>query len=191
MGRIFSFPVFALTTTLASPVTVFLYQPRYAESAAFLAIISIGTYVNAAFGFNGLTMRVFGRLRFILVTNLVIVVINVALNLALIPSFGAAGGAVAMAVTLVAHNVLKQFGLRRTGIDLFDWRYARVYIVIVVAAGLLALVEFIVAPPLFVGVALVGVASLAVVYLNRRLLDVSETFPRLLRVPLLRTLLAR
>jgi len=61
---VFSFPMFALTVFMAKPMTVAFYQDRYAASAVFLALLSAAQYFNAALGFNGLTLRVFGFLRY-------------------------------------------------------------------------------------------------------------------------------
>lgn len=187
---VFSFPMLALTTTLAGPVTELLYEPRYAGSAVFLAVVSVGFYVNAAFGFNGTTLRVYGFVRYTLVTNLVVVVVNVALYVVLIPPLGALGAAIGTAATLVLHNGLKQWGLhRRTPVAVFDRRYVRVYLVIAAAIAVLATVQLVTRPPLPVGIALAAVASLVVLVTNRRLLDVAATFPELLRLPGARRLL--
>lgn len=181
---VFSFPMLALTTTLAGPVTGLLYPAQYAGSAVFLAVVSVGYYVNAAFGFNGTTLRVYGFVRYTLVTNLAVVVVNVGLYLLLIPPLGALGAAIGTAATLVLHNAVKQWGLhRRTPVAVFDRRYVRVYVVIAVAVTALAGVQLLFDPPLAAGAALAGVASLVVVVANRRLLDVAATFPELLRVP--------
>lgn len=187
---VFSFPMLALTTTLAAPVTELLYPPQYAGSAVFLAVVSVGFYVNAAFGFNGTTLRVYGFVRYTLVTNLAVVVVNVALYLALIPPLGALGAAIGTAATLILHNALKQWGLhRRTPVAVFDRRYVRVYVVITLAITALAGVQLLLEPPLLVGTALAAVASLVVLVVNRRLLDVAATFPELLRLPGARRLL--
>src|SRR5690606_6629489 len=62
---IFSFPVFAVTFSLAQPVTIFLFGERYADSGIILAILSLGYYFNAALGFNNHTLRVYGVIRYI------------------------------------------------------------------------------------------------------------------------------
>ncbi|MGH3035465.1 MAG: oligosaccharide flippase family protein, partial [Gaiellaceae bacterium] len=58
---VLSFPVFALTFSLAQPLTETLFGSRYADSATFLTLLSVGYYFNAALGFNGLTLKVYGR----------------------------------------------------------------------------------------------------------------------------------
>ena len=78
---VFSLPVFLLTFSLAEPITVLLFGERYAGSAAYLAILSLGMYFNAALGFNGLTLKVIGRVRYVVILNLFAAGANVALNL--------------------------------------------------------------------------------------------------------------
>ena len=73
-----SFPIFALTFALAKPLTVALFEQRYASSAVFLAIIALGRYYDAALGFNGLTLRVFGNMKAVVGVNLVAAGVNLA-----------------------------------------------------------------------------------------------------------------
>ncbi|MGP1675169.1 MAG: oligosaccharide flippase family protein, partial [Candidatus Limnocylindrales bacterium] len=187
---VFSFPVFAVTTSLATPVTVALYDQRYADSALYLAMLSFGAYMNAALGFNGLTLRVFGFIRYTIVINLLAAALNIILNLTLIPPLGALGAAISTTATMIVHNILKQLGLRRgTGIDVFAWQYLRVYVLIAAAAAGLALVQWLFDPNVVVGLALAALASLVVLLSNRRLLRVEETFPEVLRLPFMRRLL--
>ena len=86
---VFSFPIFALTFSIAGPVTVALYGERYAHSALILAILSAGCYFNAATGFNGLTLKVYGKLRYIVAVNVATALINLGFILVLIPRYGA------------------------------------------------------------------------------------------------------
>jgi O-antigen/teichoic acid export membrane protein len=187
---ILTFPVFALTTSLAEPVTVALYQERYADSAIYLALLSFAAYVNVALGFNGLTLRVYGFVRYTVGINLVAAAISVGLNLLLIPPYGALGAAVATTVSLIIFNLLKQAGLRRgTGISVFDRRFLWVYATIALAAVALALVQLAVQPGFLLSLVLAAITSLIVLAVTRRALDVADTFPEILRVPFARRLL--
>lgn len=179
-----SFPVFALTFSLAGPLTVALFGPEYASSAPILALLAFGYYFNAALGQNGLTLKVFGRVRYVVVLNVLTALVTVAVSLVLIPRFGALGAAVGTCTTLVVFNLLKQAGLALgTGVSLFEWRYVRVYLIIALAAlGLLALTrgaDF----GLVATTVIAALASLAVVWLNRGALQVADTYPELLRLP--------
>ncbi len=181
---VISFPLFALTFSMAGSLTSVLYGSRYEASALYLALLSFGYYFNTALGFNGLTLRIFGVVKFVIVVNLLAVVANVALNLVLIPQYGALGAAVGTTLTLVIHNLLKQAGLRAgTGISIFDRSHIRVYLIIAVVALGLAAVNAAFKPPFLVQGALAALASIAVFRLNRGSLRLSETFPELGRLP--------
>ena len=183
---IFTFPIFALTVPLAEPTTVALFGERYRDSAALLAILAAGYYFSAALGFNAITLQIYGRLRYVMGVNVSCAILNVVLSLALIPGLGALGVAIANGGTLVCMNLLNQAGLGRgIGVPLFEWRYARLYVVIAVCAAALAAIQAAAGPPFLVALALAAVASLVVLRLNRGLLDLESTFPELRHVPLL------
>lgn len=183
-----SFPIFALTFSLAQTVTVTLYGARYESSAVYLALLSFGYFFQAALGFNGLTLKVYGLLRYIFTINILAMLANLALNFALIPIYGPLGAAIGTTATLVVHNLFKQWGLRRAGVDIFEWRFLRIYVSIALGAGVLLLIEIFADPPFVVALVLAGAASLAVFLVNRHLLEVSKTFPELLRFRAVRLL---
>jgi O-antigen/teichoic acid export membrane protein len=187
---VLSFPIFALTFALAKPLTVALFEQRYASSAVYLAIIALGRYYDAALGFNGLTLRVFGNMKAVVGVNLAAAGVNLALLLLLIPPLGALGAAIATGSTLLVFNSLKQYALHRyVGVSLFERQYARVYLTIVLTTLGMLVVEFVIDPPLIVGLVLVGLASLAVLFTGRQHLQLADTFPELARLPLLRRII--
>jgi O-antigen/teichoic acid export membrane protein len=184
---VLSFPLFALTFSLAEPLTVTLFGSRYSDSATYLTLLALGYYFNAALGFNGLTLKVFGRLKYIVSINVAAAVVNVGLNLVLIPRYGALGAALGTCITLLLHNVFKQAGLLLgTGVTLFRRRDLAVYGAIVLAAGLLFAVQLVFSPPAYAGFAAAGIVSLFVVAVGRRSLLAAEMFPELMRFRLLR-----
>jgi O-antigen/teichoic acid export membrane protein len=185
-----SFPIFVLTFSLARPITALLYGERYADSALIMALLSFAYYFNAALGQNGLTLKVFGHVRYIVVINIVVVAANLLINLLLIPRYGALGAAIGTTSALVLHNILKQVGLRRgTGINLFEWQYLRVYLSITFVAVALWLVQWLTSAPSYVSILLAAIGSLIVLRYNRRMLNVAQTFPELLRLPLVKRIL--
>jgi O-antigen/teichoic acid export membrane protein len=186
---VLTFPVFTLTFALAGPLTVQLFGARYADSAIYLALLALGTYANAALGFNGLTVQTLGKIRYVVVINSCTTAFALAANVALAPRFGALGAAVAVLATLVLHNLLKQAGLRGTGVGVFDLRYLRTYLTVLGGAAAVGLIQQLAHPPLPVGVAVAAMVSLLVVGLNRRGLRLAGTFPELARVPVIRRLI--
>jgi Membrane protein involved in the export of O-antigen and teichoic acid len=181
-----SFPLFALTFSLAGDLTRVLYGVRYESSALYLAMLSFAYYFNTALGFNGLTLRVYGAVRSIVLINLAAASMNIVLNLLLIPVLGPLGAAIGTSTTLVVHNILKQVGLNRTtGISLFEPRYLRVYVVLAAGAiGLLG-VQVLWSPIFVVEFALAGLVSLVVFGLTRSELRIADTFPEITRIPLI------
>lgn len=183
---VLTFPIFALTFGSAEPVTRLLYGARYGTSGLYLAILAVGNYAQAMTGFNGQTLMVFGKIRYIITTNAVVVVTSLALNFLLIPRYGALGAAIATTGSLVLHNIVKQLGLHGS-MSVFPRRYAPIYASIALGAGAL-LVFRLVASGTTVG--LLGgaaVVSAVVVVVNRRALQLGRTFPELLRIPIVRS----
>jgi O-antigen/teichoic acid export membrane protein len=189
---VFTFPIFVLTTSLSGPVTVGLYGERYAGSSTYLALLSIGYFFGAALGFNGLTLKVIGRLRYIVGINVAAAITNVVLCLVLIPRYGPLGAAIATASTLIVHNILKQAGLRLgSGISVFEWRYLRVYVSIVVGAVALWGVQQIAEPNFMISLVLAGLVSAVIFRVGRTELEIGAVFPEVLRFPLIGRLLGR
>lgn len=188
---IISFPIFVLTFSLAKPLTIQLFGDRYASSAEVLAILSLGQYVNAALGFNGKTLSIYKRVGYLVRLNVGLAVINLLAVWLLVPRYGALGAAIATGGTLILHNLGKQVGLitQGTGINFFEWNYLRVYLAISgVAASLFGLQYLLGSSPILC-VLLTLLASLLVIRLCRKQLDVDGVFPELAKVPLLRAFL--
>jgi O-antigen/teichoic acid export membrane protein len=187
---LFSFPVFLVTFSLADLITVLLFGQQYAQSGILLALLSFGNYFNAALGFNSYTLRVYGRVKYIVLIDVLSAVLNLGLSLLLIPPYGALGAAIGTCVTSVIYNLLNHAGLLLgTGINLFERRYLMVYASILLSAAGLLLFASLAPVPMAVSLALSGVVSLALLRINRETLDVKSTFPELLRLPLVRPIL--
>jgi O-antigen/teichoic acid export membrane protein len=188
---VLSFPIFAMTFSMARPLTLFLYGARYEQSGMILALLSFGYYVNVALGFNGLTLQVLGKIRYIVIINVIAAVTNVAVNLMLIPRYGALGAAIGTAATLVVHNILKQTGLRlASGISLFEKKYFWFYALLTLSAGCMFLAQFFSGKRIEIAVTLACVVTVLVLALSRKSLKIEETFPEALRFPLVKRFLA-
>ena len=186
-----SFPIFAATFSLAKPLTIYLYGAKYAASAPILSLLSLGYYFDAALGHNGLTLKVLGKIRYVMTIDLLACVASLALHLLLIPRYGVMGAAISTSVAVIIYNVLKQTGLRLVvGVSPFDRQYAPFYLTLLGAASGLLLVGFFTPPNIFVATAAAGSVSLVVLALGRKKLRVAETFPELVRLPLMRLIFA-
>jgi len=186
---VISFPLFLATFSLSQPRPLLLFGERYAQSGLVMALLAFGYYFNAALGFNSNTLRVYGRVRYIIVIDFLAVVISLTLSLFLIPRYGAVGAAIGTCGTLVAHNILNHVGLKfATRIDLFQWRYLRVYVGVVLGTLGLVLFQRLASPPIYISLVLAGLLSVMVLLISRNVLNLEQTFPELLRFRLVRIL---
>ena len=187
---IFSFPIFVVSCSLAQPFTVLLFSNRYAESGLILASLSLGNYVNAAFGFNSYTLRVYGKIRTIVILDVVSLLVGTVATFLLIMRYGALGAAIGTSLTMIVQNLLYQITLQfGTDVKIFEPLYLRTYMSIVLAGGAVFLVQWLLAPPIYLSFGIAILASLLVLLLNRKVLHVEEIFPELLRVPFVKYLL--
>jgi O-antigen/teichoic acid export membrane protein len=189
--NLLSFPIFAATFCFARPVTELLFGTRYSSSASCLMLLSLGYYFNTATGFNGLTLKVLGKIRYIILINVFVAAAHVLISLLLIPRHGAIGAAYATAASMLLHNILKQLGLRLTSsIRVFDWHYVSLYLLVTAAVLGLTAVDRLTHPSIFMAGALVVCVSFSVFWLQQRHLNIADTFPEALRVPFVGRLLA-
>lgn len=188
---VLSFPVFALSFFAAEPLTELMFGERYRASGTLLAILTMGYYFQAALGFNGSTLKVLGRLKYLVIINLMAVVVNLALSVAAVPALGPLGAALALSGTLVAHNIMKQIGLwMATGVNLLNSESTRCYAGVVAGVLVLAVLRPLVPETLVATVPIATAVSFAVLWITKRTLHVRDVFPEVLRVPVLRAILA-
>jgi O-antigen/teichoic acid export membrane protein len=181
-----TFPVFVMTTVFAGTTTVTLFGERYASAGPVLLALSIGFYASVAMGFNTYVLQVYGRLRFLVLSNVGVAVACLGLALVLIPTYGATGAAWANGSTLVLQNVVNQVVLMRTlrpGGDRL--RHVLPYLVITGATLLLIVVRVVLHPGFVVALVACGLVALLVLRLTRHALALTTMFPELRRAPVL------
>jgi O-antigen/teichoic acid export membrane protein len=93
----------------ATPVIALLYPDSYTRGAWPLALLAIGQTVNAATGPCGHMVTMVGRSDLVLGNSVAALVINVALNVALIPPFGLVGAGLAWGISIVAWNLIRLY----------------------------------------------------------------------------------
>lgn len=99
-----TFPAFLTFVMFPGDVVRIVWGERYVTGGIALAILSVGFFTAAGAGRNRETLSALGYTTFIMVANAVAFVVNVGLNLALIPPFGFVGAAVASAASFVTLN---------------------------------------------------------------------------------------
>jgi O-antigen/teichoic acid export membrane protein len=186
---VLSFPIFAVTGPMAPEVTVALFGVRYADSSLVLALLSLGYYFSVVLGFNAYMVQVCERIRFLVWVNVIVITLNVVVSLLLVQRYGAVGVAVANLAALVVQNLLNQWALRGAiDTSFIDRSCLWCYTVIVASSAGLWLIQALLHPDLVVGLLTAAVASVAVLLASRNAIELTETFPELGRVPVLRWL---
>jgi O-antigen/teichoic acid export membrane protein len=184
---VLSFPGFAVSFAAAEPLTVLLFGDRYAAAAPILSLLAIGTFVDASAGFNDATLRVAGRVRWLMGVNAGGALLNIGLNLLLIPRMGALGAGIATGSALLAYAVMKQLCLwRATGVRVLPPGYVRPYGIMALLTAGLVILRLQWGDDLWIVLPGVTLAVLAVAWLARGTLSVSETFPEIARWPLIK-----
>jgi O-antigen/teichoic acid export membrane protein len=116
-------PPLMFLTLFALPIVTLLYGPAYARGAWPLALLAIGQTVNAATGPCGHVVTMIGRADLVLKNSLIALVLNVLLNVVLIPPYGMVGAGLAWGISIVIWNLIRLWQVYRVlGMQPFgDW----------------------------------------------------------------------
>jgi O-antigen/teichoic acid export membrane protein len=186
-----TFPIFVVTFSLARPVTEVLFGPEYSDSGRLLALISLGYYFSSTLGLNNDTLAASGRLRLLLTIDVVAFFVTVLPGIWLIERFGALGAAVATVAYTLTQDLLSQVALRRV-LGSLSAPHPRsvLYLSVLVGVGLTGIFQLVIDPPLVVALSLALVVSVAVLRVNRAVLDIADVLPEVMRLPLIKFLVA-
>lgn len=99
-------PLFLILFLFPDTVLSFVFGASYASAATALRILSLGFIINNFMGPNGATLIAMGKVRFVMWAALATAVLNVGLNIALIPPLGIEGAAIASAVAVTSINLI-------------------------------------------------------------------------------------
>ena len=114
-----SWPVFILMALFA-PLLMSFVNPRYVTGVVALEILALAMLVNTGTGNNIAAILMAGKSSTVLLIEAIGLMLNVALNLALIPTFGATGAAIAWSASILFAAVSASIVLFRiAGIHLF------------------------------------------------------------------------
>lgn len=126
--------VFFLGAVLLAKDVMSVFGPRFVEGWPVLIIVAGAQMFSASVGSTGRVLAMTDRQSYVMYATVGSVVLNVALNLLLVPSFGIIGSAVATAIAMAAVNALTLAAVKRF---LGLWPYTSRYFKPIVA-GLLA-----------------------------------------------------
>lgn len=188
---ILSFPIFALTFCIAPRLVTVLFGEPYADSAVVLAVMSVGSFAAVVTAFSSEALQVVHLTRPLLISNLLMIIVSVLLAFALSPIYGALGAAIAVTAARLVGATTRQHALLGSGrIGSAPHAIRMIWLKLLVATVATTLVGWIWQPALAVELAVLTVVCLGLLRSCARTLDVGRTFPKLLRVPLFKYVIA-
>jgi O-antigen/teichoic acid export membrane protein len=123
---LFTLPIFSIMFLFPEAVINFFFGEKYIWAGTALRILSLGFMFHTFLGLNGLSLIVIGESNFILVSNVVVTIINIVLNIVLIPIYGMEGASVATAFSYIVGNTMVSLKLyRKTKIHPFSLNYVK------------------------------------------------------------------
>ncbi len=114
-----------------------IFGQSYLNGASVLPIVATGLYFHILLGQNSNALIAYGSVNTILRGNVLAFLVNIALNFALIPSFGMIGAGVASACSYGSVNIYLTFKLyRNQGIQPISFSYVKPIITTVIITTL-------------------------------------------------------
>lgn len=156
-----------------------IFGSGYPQAAAVTAVLAVGQLANAAAGPCGSVLNMTGLVKVSLIDNIVVLIVNVALNFILIPRYGVFGAALAWSTSLVLVNGAKYLQVRRlVGIRARGTGTTSTLIAALPAAGVAGTLSLVLAGPL--AAILIAGPAVLIVYVAILLLRGLEADDRVL-----------
>ena len=100
------FPAFLLVVLFPEQIINILFGAEYIDGATALSILMFGFMVYGAMGPTSAILQTYGKTKIVMMTNYIGAVINLGLNLLLIPIYGVNGAAIATGFSLAFLYIL-------------------------------------------------------------------------------------
>ncbi len=102
-----TFPMFLFLFLFSTQVIKIIYGNEYILASNVLRILLIGAIITNFAGPNGSTLVSIGKPRFVMYSILVATVLNIILNIILIPKYGIIGAALSVGIAILSFNIIK------------------------------------------------------------------------------------
>ncbi len=173
-----SWPVYVLFAIFPA-VVLRIFGPRYVAGAAALVVISLAMLINLGTGNVTVVLLMGGKSSWNMVNTLAALVVNVSLNVLLLPRIGIVGAAIAWAASIAVDNIAAVIEVNwLLGLAPFGRGYGLVAAATAGCFGMTGVVMRMIdgqTLPALVAAAAAGLmACLAVVYLGRRRLRLAD-----------------
>ncbi len=101
-----TYPLFLVLVLFPKPVLGFLFGAGYVAGTSALQILVIGFFIHTFLGLNASTLLSLGETKYLMRTSIVAALVNITLNVVLVPRMGMTGAAIATSLSLVLLNIL-------------------------------------------------------------------------------------
>jgi O-antigen/teichoic acid export membrane protein len=179
-----AFPLFALTSVYSTPLSVFMLGREYADAGSVMAVLAVGFFLETTLGLSGQTLRVYARVRLVVLADLIATVCGLTLMIWLIPRYGAWGAGLANGAFMITEQLLYMvFTHMATDVRTFSRDGIVVFASTVLGiAGLFVLQHFL-QWGLIASAVPVALVTVGLLIAHRRRLAIGSVYPGIARIP--------
>jgi len=117
----FALPIFLMMALLPHDILA-LFGKNFESGAACLVILAIGQIVNAATASANSVLLLFGHSRLVMLNSFISGILQITMNVILIPRYGIAGAAVAASVSLILLDIVRVIEVHTLlGVQPYEW----------------------------------------------------------------------
>lgn len=158
---IIAFPIFIIVLVFSSPIISLIFGQDYNQAVLPLSILIIGYFFITIFGLAEQGLRTFKKTKFLGILTLIIFLMNVALNILLIPIYGIIGAAIATTFSILTMSLVRLFYFK----GMLKFGYDKILYSKFIFSGVIALVIFFYSTKFFEALSIYLLISLLIVYM--------------------------
>jgi O-antigen/teichoic acid export membrane protein len=142
---IFTFSLnFLLFVIVFNKEILTIFGEEYISGGIVLMILTFGQFINASAGSTGMVLVMSGNQKYEVYNSIGICILNIILNIFLIPIYGIEGAAIATATSIIFINIIKVIEVYEIfGIHPYKKSFIKIFIFAFIKIGFLALFKFI------------------------------------------------
>ena len=103
----FTFPMFIFLFIFSKQIIILVFGNGFAGAEITFKILAISTIIANFSGLNGATLVSIGKTRLVLYSLACATIMNIILNIFLIPKYGIEGAAISVSVAVISFNIIK------------------------------------------------------------------------------------
>jgi O-antigen/teichoic acid export membrane protein len=179
-----AFPFFALTSVYSTPLSVLMLGSDYADAGSVMAVLALGFFLETTLGLSGQTLRVYARVRLVVLADLIATICGLTLMIWLIPRYGAWGAGVANGAFMITENLLYMaFTHMATDVRTISREGGGAYAPAAVGVLGLFVLQHYLQLGIIMSVVPIALMTVALFVWHRRRLAIGSVYPGIVQVP--------